>query len=119
MKASPVWDVEAGRDDGTMVGGHLIVAWDYDGLTDDATVRVATWGKFQPATWRWLETRLNEAHALNLAATRCHVRPGPRCQRGGAGGRSGANQDGVKPIFTAGIQLLERRSSRVSVASPS
>jgi hypothetical protein len=64
MEARPVWDVVDGRDDGQVVGGHLIVAWDYTGLSDDATARVATWGKFQPATWRWLETRLNEAHAL-------------------------------------------------------
>jgi len=64
MEQSPMWDVVDGRDDGKVVGGHLIVGWDYTGLTDDATLRLATWGKFQPATWRWLEARLNEAHAL-------------------------------------------------------
>jgi hypothetical protein len=64
MEDSPVWDVVDGRDDGKLVGGHLIVAWDYTGLTDDAALRIATWGKFQPATWRWLQARLSEAQAL-------------------------------------------------------
>ena len=62
MEMPPVWD--AGLDDGAIVGGHCIVAWDYAGLADDATVRVATWGQWQPATWRWLAARLDEAYAL-------------------------------------------------------
>lgn len=64
MQLPPVWDVQAGRDDGAVVGGHLIVAWDYAGLADDATIRVATWGAWQPATWAWLAARLDEACAL-------------------------------------------------------
>ena len=59
-----VWDVQQGRDDGTVVGGHCIMGWDYTGLGYTDTVRVATWGKWQPATWAWVAARLDEAHAL-------------------------------------------------------
>lgn len=64
MEQAPVWDVLDGRDDGAVVGGHLIVAWDYAGIGDASTVRVATWGTWQPATWAWIAARMDEAHAL-------------------------------------------------------
>ena len=62
MDQAAVWDVSA--DDGAVVGGHCVVAWDYGGLGDGDTVRLATWGGWQPATWQWLAARLDEAHGL-------------------------------------------------------
>jgi hypothetical protein len=64
MDAAPVWDVGDGQPDGDVVGGHVVVGWDYTGLDDDATLRLCTWGRFQKATWRWLDARLSEAHAM-------------------------------------------------------
>jgi hypothetical protein len=58
------WDVMPGRDDGAVVGGHCVVAWDFTGLGDGDTVRVGTWGRWQVATWNWVHARLDEAHAL-------------------------------------------------------
>jgi hypothetical protein len=58
------WDVVAGRDDGAVVGGHCVIAWDYTGLGDAGTVRIGTWGAWQTATWQWLAARVDEAYAL-------------------------------------------------------
>lgn len=59
-----LWDVEAGRDDGAIVGRHAMVLGDYTGLDDVATVRAATWGDWQTVTWAWLRDRLDEAYAF-------------------------------------------------------
>jgi hypothetical protein len=64
MQRAPVWDVQAGRDDGDIVGGHAVIAWDYSGLCDDDTVRLGTWGGWQPATWAWVAARLDEAFGI-------------------------------------------------------
>jgi hypothetical protein len=64
MEIGPVWDVSPGRDDGAVVGGHMVIGWDYLGLADGATVRIGTWGKWQPATWGWIAARLQEAHGV-------------------------------------------------------
>jgi len=64
MQRGPVWDVQAGRDDGDVVGGHAVIAWDYTGLADSDTVRIGTWGGWQPATWAWVAARLDEAHGI-------------------------------------------------------
>jgi hypothetical protein len=64
MDMAALWDVQDGRDDGAVVGGHCLVAWDYTGLQDGDTVRLVTWGQFQPATWPWLRARVDEAYAL-------------------------------------------------------
>jgi hypothetical protein len=61
---SGIWDVRGGRDDGPVVGGHCVVGWDYTGLGDDDTVRIGTWGDWQPASWAWVAARLDEAHGL-------------------------------------------------------
>jgi hypothetical protein len=45
-------------------GGHCLVAWDYTGLGDKDTVRLGTWGAWQPATWDWLDARSEEAHVV-------------------------------------------------------
>lgn len=58
------WDVQDGRDDGPVVGGHCVIAFDYTGLADEATVRIGTWGQWQPATWGWVKARLDEAYGL-------------------------------------------------------
>lgn len=62
MEMPPVWRATA--DDGDPVGGHAIMAFDYTGLRDTDTVRIGTWGRWQPAQWSWLEARVEEAYAL-------------------------------------------------------
>jgi hypothetical protein len=64
MEMRAVWDAIAGRDDGKVVGDHLIVGFDYLGLDDDSRTRVATWGKWQRATQAWWSERLVNAFAL-------------------------------------------------------
>lgn len=44
--------------------GHCIDLLWYDGLGDDDLVHVATWGIVMRATWRWLHSRLREAHIV-------------------------------------------------------
>lgn len=58
------WDTVDGRDDGGIVGGHAVFAWDYAGMGDNDHVRVGTWGQWQPASWKWIEARTDEAYAL-------------------------------------------------------
>lgn len=62
MAMPPVWD--AAGDPGAVVGGHMVLAWDYTGLRDGDTVRIGTWGAWQPATWRWVRARLREPYGL-------------------------------------------------------
>lgn len=38
--------------------------WDWTGIEDTDTVRLATWGMLQRATWRWVRSRMVECHAL-------------------------------------------------------
>lgn len=57
-----VWD--AGPSDGPVVGGHMVMAWDYTGLSDGDTVRIGTWGTWQRATWAWVRARLDEAYGV-------------------------------------------------------
>ena len=57
-----VWD--AGPSDGPVVGGHMVMAWDYTGLSDGDTVRIGTWGAWQRATWAWVRARLDEAYGV-------------------------------------------------------
>jgi hypothetical protein len=45
-------------------GGHCLGLWDWTGTRDTDLVRLATWGTFQTATWRWVKSRLVEAHAV-------------------------------------------------------
>lgn len=63
VSAGDVLD-DDGRDPGALLGGHCVVVWDYRGLGDTSTGRIATWGKLQPFTWRWMKSRLREAHGL-------------------------------------------------------
>jgi hypothetical protein len=52
-------------DSGALVGGHVLLSWDYPrGLNDDALVTLLTWAARQPASWAWLLERLDEAHGL-------------------------------------------------------
>ncbi len=64
MERAAVWDVQDGRDDGDVAGGHAVIAWDYTGLSDGDTLRIATWGRWQPATWGWVVARLDEAYGI-------------------------------------------------------
>lgn len=61
---SASWNMAPGRDDGAIVGGHAVFAWDYTGLGDDDTVRVGTWGQWQSASWAWIEDRTDEAYSV-------------------------------------------------------
>ena len=52
-------------DSGALVGGHVLLAWDYPtGLRDYNLVTLLTWAARQPASWAWLMERLDEAHGL-------------------------------------------------------
>jgi hypothetical protein len=62
FQSGAVWDTEDAAGD--VVGGHAVVAWDYTGLGDTDTVRIATWGVLISARWRWVEASIDEAHAL-------------------------------------------------------
>ena len=62
FQAGAVWD----DGSGDVAGGHVMLAWDYTGLGDTDTVRVATWGRLIRVTWRWLERAADEAHALDF-----------------------------------------------------
>jgi hypothetical protein len=64
MEMPAVWDVQPGRDDGALVARHAVIGWDYTGLQDADTVRIGTWGGWQPASWAWIAARLDEAYAL-------------------------------------------------------
>ncbi|MCW4589063.1 hypothetical protein NO263_00390 [Gluconacetobacter entanii] len=64
----PVWDTDtpAGHGDPTpgSAGGHCLLGWDYTGTDDTDLVTLLTWGAKQRATWRWLRSRIMEAHGL-------------------------------------------------------
>ncbi len=63
-----VWDTNTPAKDGDPTpgswGGHALCLWSYAGTADTDLVQLATWGTLQPATWRWVRSRLDEAHAL-------------------------------------------------------
>ena len=65
---APLWDIRppAWRGDPTpgSAGGHCLLLWDYTGTDDTDIVTLLTWGTRQKATWRWLRSRLMEAHGL-------------------------------------------------------
>jgi hypothetical protein len=65
--AGKVWDVQEGRDDGAVLGGHAVNVWDYAGLKDGDTARLGTWGAWQPFTWAWFAARASEAFAVTWA----------------------------------------------------
>jgi hypothetical protein len=45
-------------------GGHCALLWAYDGLAPDSLVRILTWKTQQRATWRWVMSRITEAHGV-------------------------------------------------------
>jgi hypothetical protein len=59
------WDTTtAGDQSPGSWGGHCLLLWSYDGIQPDSTVTLLTWGTTQKATWRWLQSRMDEAHAV-------------------------------------------------------
>jgi hypothetical protein len=64
MEGAALWDVQDGRDDGDVVGGHAVIAWDYTGLGGSDIVRLGTWGAWQKASWAWVAVRLEEAYSV-------------------------------------------------------
>ncbi len=67
-QTTTVWDTEtpasAGDPKPGSWGAHCLGLWDYEGVEDTHLVRLATWGKFQLATWRWVQSRMDEAHGI-------------------------------------------------------
>lgn len=65
---APVWDTQTpvGHGDTTpgSAGGHCLLLWDYAGTADTDLVTLLTWGSKQKATWRWVRSRIMEAHGL-------------------------------------------------------
>ncbi|NHN93852.1 hypothetical protein [Acetobacter sicerae] len=65
---APVWDTETPTERGDptpgSAGGHCTVYWSYSGIEDTDLVSILTWGMVQKATWRWVRSRMDEAHAL-------------------------------------------------------
>ena len=55
--AGQPWTVSG---DGTILGGHCVVAFGYD----EQYVYVVSWGKVVPAAWDWLATYCDEAWAI-------------------------------------------------------
>lgn len=64
-QAPGVWDIDRSGDNtpGSW-GGHCLLLWDYTGLADEDEVTLLTWGTRQKATWRWVQSRIMEAHGL-------------------------------------------------------
>ncbi|MEZ7136803.1 hypothetical protein [Komagataeibacter sp. SM21] len=64
----PVWDTDSPADHGDptpgSAGGHCPLLWDYAGTADTDLVTLLTWGSRQKATWRWVRSRIMEAHGL-------------------------------------------------------
>lgn len=64
----PVWDTDSPADHGDLTpgsaGGHCLLLWDYAGTADTDLVTLLTWGSRQKATWRWVRSRIMEAHGL-------------------------------------------------------
>ncbi|WP_182357075.1 hypothetical protein [Komagataeibacter europaeus] len=64
----PVWDTDSPADHGDQTpgsaGGHCLLLWDYAGTADTDLVTLLTWGGKQKATWRWVRSRIMEAHGL-------------------------------------------------------
>ena len=64
----PVWDTESPADHGDptpgSAGGHCLLLWEYAGTADTDLVTLLTWGSLQKATWRWVRSRIMEAHGL-------------------------------------------------------
>lgn len=63
-----VWDTQSPSSAGDPTpgswGGHDLFGWDYTGLSDTDTVRLGTWGGWKRATWRWIQSRLDEAYVI-------------------------------------------------------
>jgi hypothetical protein len=68
FEANGVWDTSTPAADGDATPGtwglHCLLCWSYSGLGDTDVVKLATWGGLQPATWRWVASRIEEAHAV-------------------------------------------------------
>jgi hypothetical protein len=67
-QVAEVWDTatpaSAGDPTPGTWGRHCLDLLYYDGLDDTDLVYIATWGMIHPATWRWVRSRLDEAHAV-------------------------------------------------------
>ncbi|GBR09555.1 hypothetical protein [Gluconobacter frateurii] len=64
-QAAGVWDTQtAGDQTPASWGYHCGLIWSWDGTADDDLVTILTWGMEQKATWRWVRSRLTEAHGL-------------------------------------------------------
>jgi hypothetical protein len=67
-KAMTIWDTNSPASAGDPApgswGGHSLMIFAYTGLGDTDLVELGTWGEWQRATWRWIDSRVQEAHAI-------------------------------------------------------
>lgn len=60
-----VWDTtNPGDQTPGSWGYHSLNIWDFDGIGDTDLVSLVTWGSIQKATWRWIRSRVTEAHVV-------------------------------------------------------
>jgi hypothetical protein len=60
-----ILDQVPGVDPGPVDGGHAINAYCYSGPNPTDLVYFGTWATWQPCTWRWLQSRIEEAYVLS------------------------------------------------------
>jgi hypothetical protein len=67
-QVADVWDINtpaaAGDPTPGSWGGHCADMLWCNGIDDDSLVFLATWGIIHPATWRWVDSRMEEAHVV-------------------------------------------------------
>jgi hypothetical protein len=67
-QVADVWDTNTPASAGDPTpgswGGHCALPLYHTGFDDTDLVYFGTWGREHPATWRWVESRLAEAHAI-------------------------------------------------------
>lgn len=68
-QAGGVWDTDTPANQGDPAPGSwgyhcLLGPWSYTGTEPTDVVELITWGMRQKATWRWLQSRITEAHAV-------------------------------------------------------
>jgi hypothetical protein len=67
INALAAGDPLLGPPAGPFLEGHAIDLWDYKGLRDTDTLRIATYAGFYTADWTWIATRTQEAYCLTWA----------------------------------------------------
>lgn len=66
-----VWDTDTPASQGDPTPGSwgyhcALPGWSYTGTEPTDVVEILTWGMRQRATWRWIQSRITEAHAVGF-----------------------------------------------------